>query len=273
MIKKTETAPPTPDLQELVARFGPYYKITPEAWPEYDAAIETHRAWLRRLTPEDQRAMARRFITNALASSPRKIHLAAESAVLTFAQDEVAAALEWALGAIRTGASVSRHGTRRSYFGFPPRELGVKADVRLIRTAFFRKKSAATLTARDMSLEGLCQLILGTDAATKDKLPWLKLATFGGDKSDKGSLRHDANVASISGIEADYDDEEMPFEAAIKIVEAARANTHQWASNRRDEPTARLGANEGQQTRSDTLGVVATELRTFTKLFSKNGHR
>jgi hypothetical protein len=30
-----------------------------------------------------------------------------------------------------------------------------------------------------------------------------------------------------------------------------------------------LGANEGQQTRSDTLGVVATELRTFIKLFSE----
>jgi hypothetical protein len=107
MIKKTETAPPTPDLQELVARFGPYYKITPEAWPEYDAAIETHRAWLRRLTPEDQHAIARRFITNAPASSPRKIHLAPESAVLTFARDEVAAALEWTL------------------FGSPRRELGV----------------------------------------------------------------------------------------------------------------------------------------------------
>jgi hypothetical protein len=124
MIKKTETAPPMPDLQELVARFGRYDKITPEAWPEYDAATETYRAWLRRLTPDDQRAITRRFIPDPLASSVRKIHLAAESAVLTFARDEVAAALEWALGAIRTGASVSGHSTRRSYFGFPPRELG-----------------------------------------------------------------------------------------------------------------------------------------------------
>jgi hypothetical protein len=70
------------------------------------------------------RPIARRFITDALVSSARKIHLAAESAVLTFARDEVAAAPEWALGAIRAGASVSRHSTRRSYFGFPPRGLG-----------------------------------------------------------------------------------------------------------------------------------------------------
>jgi hypothetical protein len=59
---------------------------------------------------------------NALASAVRKPHLAGESAV---ARDEVAAAPE---GAIRTGASVSRHSTRRSYFGFPPRELGAEGD-------------------------------------------------------------------------------------------------------------------------------------------------
>src|SRR6476661_4924846 len=97
-----------------------------------------------------------------------------------------------------------------------------KADVKVIRTTFFRNKNAATLTAGEMSLEELRDLILGTNAATKDKLPWLKLATFGDKRSEKGSLRHDANVVSVSGIEADYDDEEMPFEKATKIVEAAR---------------------------------------------------
>jgi hypothetical protein len=86
--------------------------------------FERQRETFARLTPEDHRAIARRFITDVLVSSARKIHLAAESAVLTFARDEVAAAPEWALGAIRAGASVSRHSTRRSYFGFPPRELG-----------------------------------------------------------------------------------------------------------------------------------------------------
>jgi hypothetical protein len=29
-----------PDLQELVARFGGYNKITPEAWAEYDQVAE-----------------------------------------------------------------------------------------------------------------------------------------------------------------------------------------------------------------------------------------
>ena len=76
----------------------------------------------------------------------------------------------------------------------------MKADLKLIRTTFFRNKSAATLTARDMSLEELRELIRGKNADIKDDLPWLKLATFGGKRSDKGSLRHDANVISISGI-------------------------------------------------------------------------
>jgi hypothetical protein len=37
----------------------------------------------------------------------------------------------------------------------------VKADVKVIRATFFRNKNAATLTAREMSLEGLRGLILG----------------------------------------------------------------------------------------------------------------
>jgi hypothetical protein len=85
---------------------------------------ERQRECFARLTPEDQHAIARRFNTDTLASSARKIHLAAESAVLTFARDEVAAALEWPLGTIRTGTSGSRHSTRQSYFDFPLRELG-----------------------------------------------------------------------------------------------------------------------------------------------------
>ncbi len=97
----------------------------------------------------------------------------------------------------------------------------MKADVKVISITFFRNKSAAKLTARDMSLEELRELILGTNADVKDDLPLLKLATFGDKRSDKGSLRQDANVVSISGIEADYDEEETPFEEATKIVEAA----------------------------------------------------
>jgi hypothetical protein len=41
----TNGYPKAPDLQELVARFGGYSKVPPEAWTEYDQAMaEWHRA-------------------------------------------------------------------------------------------------------------------------------------------------------------------------------------------------------------------------------------
>jgi hypothetical protein len=118
----------------------------------------------------------------------------------------------------------------------------MKADVRLIRTTFFRNKSAATLTARDMSLEELRELTLGTNEDIKDDLPLLKLATFGDKRSDKGSLRHNANVVSMSGIEADYDGEVMPFEEATKILEAARLSALLYTSpsHTKDKPRWRV---------------------------------
>jgi hypothetical protein len=118
----------------------------------------------------------------------------------------------------------------------------VKADVKLMRVTFFRNKSAATLEARDMSLEELYELIIGTNRESKGELPLLKCATFGDERTDKGSLRHDANVNSISGLEADYDGEEMSFEEAIEIVEAARLNALLYTSpsNSKEKPRWRV---------------------------------
>jgi hypothetical protein len=53
--------------------------------------------------------------------------------------------------------------------------------------------------------DDLAALIRGTTASRKDHLPWLKLARFGDLRTDKNSLRHDANVLAVTGIEADYD--------------------------------------------------------------------
>ena len=118
----------------------------------------------------------------------------------------------------------------------------MKADVKLIRITFFRNKSAATLETRDMSLEELCELIIGTNTESKGELPLLKCATFGDERTDKGSLRHDANVNSISGLEADYDSEEMSFEEAIKIVEATHLNALLYTSpsNSKEKPRWRV---------------------------------
>lgn len=67
-------------------------------------------------------------------------------------------------------------------------------------------------------------------AQVKDDCKLIKLATFGeertplfekrdGSKSG-GSLRHDANVLTVTGLEGDYDSEEMTPEKAIELLES-----------------------------------------------------
>jgi putative DNA primase/helicase len=56
---------------------------------------------------------------------------------------------------------------------------------------------------------------------SKDSCPLLKLATFGDIRTDKGSLRHDANVLSVYGVEGDYDAGVMPFDEAVARLDMA----------------------------------------------------
>jgi hypothetical protein len=56
---------------------------------------------------------------------------------------------------------------------------------------------------------------------TKAACPWIKLAVFGDRRSAKGSLRHDANVVQITGVEGDYDGEVIqPDEAVLRLERA-----------------------------------------------------
>jgi hypothetical protein len=84
---------------------------------------------------------------------------------------------------------------------------------------FFQSFGANTKMEEKGTLAELAWRIQATHAAVKDKLPWLKLAAFGDKRTEKGSLRHDINVRWISGIEADYDGEQMPFDEALGLLE------------------------------------------------------
>jgi Family of unknown function (DUF5906) len=84
-----------------------------------------------------------------------------------------------------------------------------------VRVTFFRDQHAKTRREEVVTLAALRSQILATTAPAKAKLPWLKLARFGDKRSKKDSLRHDDNVVDITGIEADYDREEMSFAAAV----------------------------------------------------------
>jgi hypothetical protein len=103
------------------------------------------------------------------------------------------------------------------------------AGTRPIHITFFGDWYASTLTTEIMAIWDLRDRIFVQTANTKDKLPWLKLATFGDKPSEPdengkggGCLRHDGNVISISGIELDYDGEVMPFEEAVARIKKAR---------------------------------------------------
>lgn len=57
--------------------------------------------------------------------------------------------------------------------------------------------------------------------ATKQACPLIKLASFGAMASRKGSLRHDSNVISVSGVEGDYDGGQVTPEAAAMLLQMA----------------------------------------------------
>jgi hypothetical protein len=89
---------------------------------------------------------------------------------------------------------------------------------------FFRHMSARFKSEADMTLEELRNLILNTSATTKIKLPWLKLARFGTTLSPTGSrsLRHNANVVSVNGVEMDYDAKEKTVDFAVATLQEAK---------------------------------------------------
>jgi hypothetical protein len=88
-----------------------------------------------------------------------------------------------------------------------------------IAVTFFPNFAATRKNEEALPLADLAERIRGTTAARKDGLPWLKFARFGTTKTDKGSLRHDANMLAISGIEADYDDERVTIDQACEAIE------------------------------------------------------
>jgi hypothetical protein len=90
-----------------------------------------------------------------------------------------------------------------------------------MRVTYFPDRAARVATPADPAPIELAEQIARTSAATKDALPWVKCATFGDAKSDKGSLRHDGNVLAITGAEGDYDAEAVPFDDALAAVRGA----------------------------------------------------
>ena len=86
----------------------------------------------------------------------------------------------------------------------------------------FPDTAAQTLERLAMPWAEVVEMIRRPDEwPSKHAMPLLKLATFGDLRTAKGALRHDANVIEITGIEADYDGEQVAPDAALERLDAA----------------------------------------------------
>jgi hypothetical protein len=107
---------------------------------------------------------------------------------------------------------------------------------------FFRSYAADQKAEERFTLRSLASRIEAVTAGSKAQLPWLKLARFGEIRTDKNSLRHDGNMLAISGIEADYDAEQIsPDDAAAMLEQAGiAAMVYTSPSHSEDSPRWRV---------------------------------
>ncbi|MEQ1653135.1 MAG: hypothetical protein ABL897_11655 [Hyphomicrobium sp.] len=117
--------------------------------------------------------------------------------------------------------------------------------------------------------------------ATKTECHWISLAVYGDTPTDKGCLRHAANLQAITGIEGDFDRGDVSIEQAAEMARAAglKACFYTTASHRADfyrwrvlSPLAReypLSARGGFLDRLNGLlgGVLAGESWTPSQGF------
>src|SRR5262249_6512803 len=101
-------------------------------------------------------------------------------------------------------------------------DASAAADPDKLHVTFFPDCTGSTFTTESIYIWDLRDRICNTAAATKEQLPWLKLATFGDQRSNHNSLRHNANVIAINGVEGDYDGEQIDLATAIARLKAAR---------------------------------------------------
>ncbi len=85
----------------------------------------------------------------------------------------------------------------------------------------FPDELARTKTEQTTSLREFAERVHHPTARSKAQLPLLKLARFGDVPTTKGTLRNNANVLGIDGIEGDYDGEVISITEAAALLKAA----------------------------------------------------
>ena len=107
---------------------------------------------------------------------------------------------------------------------------------------FFEHFTARFKVEQEISKADLAEKIRTHHASSKEALHWVKLARFGTNASDKGSLRHDANMINITGVEVDYDGEVVSYEDALAVLEGAGVDSiiYTSPSHTKDKPRWRI---------------------------------
>jgi hypothetical protein len=118
-----------------------------------------------------------------------------------------------------------------------------------IRFTLFPDRFAGSLHEFEApNLDTLARSFRGTKAASKDRLPWIKLAGFNGRRSSNGALRYDAALVELWGAEGDYDAGMVSIESAAGKIQAAgiEALLYETASSTPERPRWRVLAPTGR---------------------------
>jgi predicted P-loop ATPase len=136
-----------------------------------------------------------------------------------------------------------------------------------IHVTFFPDFAAKSYTTDDLTLLDLRERVLNASARKKDNLPWLKLAKFGTKRTDKNSLRHDANVERITGIEIDYDIEQVAFADALTTLNELQiaALLYTSPSHSSDKPRWRVLAPTSEPLAPELRAKLVTQLNGYLK--------
>lgn len=164
----------------------------------------------------------------------------------------------------------------------PSAAIAPADEPQALHLSVFPDLSARTIEPRTMPWAEVVEMIRRPDEwPSKHAMPLLKLATFGDNRTDRGSLRHDGNIVELSGVEGDYDAGQMPMGEALRRLEAAgiRAALYTSPNHRPEAPRWRvlapLSVPRPPHTRSALVarlngalgGVLADESFTVSQVY------
>jgi hypothetical protein len=136
-----------------------------------------------------------------------------------------------------------------------------------VHVTFFPNFAAKNYTTDNLTLLDLRERVLNASSRKKNDLPWLKLAIFGNERTDKNCLRHDANVLQITGVEIDYDIEQVAFADALTALQGLRiaALLYTSPSHSPDKPRWRVLAPTSEPLDPERRTKLVTQLNGVLK--------